>query len=336
MPALSDAVQVGKRESLADLIANVEAQATPYTSMIDKRKRPKQKLHSWQLKGYPTTGHKGVVDGKDATEFQSNNRQPIQALAQKTWYNPAVSDFAEENEVAGVDKGEMAEQVADALVTVKRQMEKRCLSASDCLLDNGVDQGNETRGIFSWLSTTAQTLYPVPEAFRPPTTSVHSGTLASVTESVVLGLHRSAFKKRKGPFKTDWFLGIDLKAEFTKFSKYVDTVANKTAVRTFRQDAETKALINVIDRLVMDTGEADLHVSSFLYTDRVTGEDSDYTHRSGVGIDMSMVGLAYIRLPRVKPLPYAGGGHKAIVDAIFLHMVDNPLGQMKIESSADS
>lgn len=335
MPGITDAVQVGKRESLADLIANIEAQATPYSSMCDKRKRPKQKIHTWGVKGYPTTGHAGVLDNKDADSFQSNNREQIQAVAQKTWFNPAVSDFAEENEVAGVEKGEMAEQVADALVTVKRQIEKRLLSAEDCRLDNGVTQGNETRGGFSYVSNAAQALYPVPENFRTPAASIHSGALSTVTENVVLALHRNSYKQRKGPHKIDWMLGVDLKAEFTKFSKYVDNVANKTPVRQFNQSAESKALINVIDRLVMDTGEADLHLSSFLYTDRVTGADSDYTHRSGLGVDMNMCGLAYIRLPRVKPLPYAGGGEKAIVDAIYLHMIDNPLGMMKIESNAD-
>ena len=41
-----------------------------------------------------------------------------------------------------------------------------------------------------------------------------------------------------------------------------------------------------------------------------------------------MCGLAYTRLPRVKRMEYQGGGHKAIVDAIFMLMVDNPLTMM--------
>lgn len=333
MPALTEANQTGKREALADLIANIQSSATPYTSMLNKRKRPNQKLQTWQVKTYPETGHAGVRDNVDATEFQNNGREPIQALAQKTWYNPAVSDFAEETEVAGISKGEMAEQVADALVTVKRQIEKRCLSAEDNRLDNGTTQGNETRGIFSWVSSDAQALYAVPEAFRTPAASIFSGPLSTFTERVFKGLCKSSYKQRKGPFKMDAFLGIDLKEAFTEFSKYTDDVVNKVPTRTFQNDPAKRALIEVIDKLVMDTGEVDLHLTSFCKTDRLTGADSANTHTSGVVLDMDMVGLAYIRMPRVFPLQYQGGGKKAIVDAIFLHMQDNPLGQIAINAT---
>src|SRR5262249_15458182 len=149
------------------------------------------------------------------------------------WRKPGVSDFADEAEIVALDKGEMAEQIADALVTVKRQIEKRCLSAYDTANDDGVKQGNETRGIFSWINNTAQTLYPVPDGFRTPTAQIYSGTLANFKESDYLALCASSFKQRHGAFKMAAFLGIDLKSAFTNFSKYVDTVANKTPVRQF-------------------------------------------------------------------------------------------------------
>lgn len=329
-----EASQVGKRQSLANLIANIEADATPYTSMLDKREKPKQSVHQWQVESYPVTGHVGVIDGKDATEFNGQPRALVQCYEQKTWYNPKVSDFAEEAEVAGVSKGEMAKQVVSAMVTVKRQIEKRCLGNDDTLADDGVTHGFETRGIGKWLDNTAQTLFPVPDGYRTPAASNYAGTLANFTEAVFLAQTQSSYTQRKGPFKMDAFLGILLKSKFTEFSKYSDDVASKTAVRDFRQDAKDKTLISVIDKLVLDTGVVDLHPVSFLYTDRVTGIDSAYTTRSGVVMDMDKAGLAYTRMPRVIPLPYLGGGYKKIVDAIFLHMVDNPLGGMKIECSS--
>lgn len=331
MPVAFEAQQVGKRQSLANVIANIEVDATPYTSMVAKRERPKQVLHNWQVKSYLVTGHRGVVDGKDATDFQSNPRKGMQCNGQKTWFKPGVSDFADEAEVAGVAKGEMAEQIADAIVTVKRQIEKRSLSGEDTKDDDGVKQGNETRGAFSWISNTAQALYPVPDGFRTPAAQVYSSSLATFDEEDFLAMARSSFKQRKGPFKMHAFLGIDLKAAFTNFSKYTDTVANKTSVRDFRQDAKDKTLIHCVDKLVMDTGEVDLMPNAYLYTDADTGQDTAYTHSSGVVVDMEMCGLAYTRLPRVVKLPYAGGGQKAIVDAIFLNMMDNVLGMMAMK-----
>ena len=334
MPMAFEADLVGKRESWADVIACIESDATPYSSMVQKRKEPAQVLHSWQVKKYPTTGHRGVVDGQDATSFDSNARALMQCNAQKTWYKPGVSDFADEAEIVALNKGEMAEQIADALVTVKRQIEKRCLSAEDTKDDNGTTQGNETRGVFSYVNASAQTLYPVPAAFRTPSAQIVSGAMSGATEAAFATMCQSSFKQRKGPFKMTGFLGIELKAAFTNFTKYVATVGSFTATRTFNQEAGSKALISVLDKMVMDTGEVDLLASAFLYTDADTGEDSAYTHKSGVFLDMNMCALAYSRLPRVVKLPYQGGGQKAIVDAIFLHMLDNVQGAMAFKCNS--
>jgi len=318
--------QVGKRESFADLIAVAESEKTPYTSMLAKRKRPDQMDHSWQMKGYRVAGHNGVPDGVDATSFSYTPRKRTHCYAQKIWDPVAVSDLAEEATVAGVKKGEMSAQIADAFVTAGQIIERRCLSANDTLEENAPTQAYETRGAFSWLSPTAQTTFPVPSEFRPGSDQLYSSTLAAFGEDALMALGRAAAQKRKGPSTLKGFVGIDLKAHVSNFTRYDDTVSSFTNVRRFNQSADDKAVVNVIDRLVCDTGTIELHPSFFLYTLAADGSDTAYTHSSGVFVDMSMVGLAYSRLPRVFKLPYQGGGHKAVVDAIFLHMVDNPVG----------
>lgn len=321
--------QVGKRQSWANIIANIQTEATPYTSMCQKRERPKQVLHSWQVKKYAVTGHAGVVDGQDANSFDSNPRYLIQMNGQKTWRKPGVSDFADEAEIVGLSKGEMAEQIADALVAVKWQIEKRCLSTNDTQNDNGTTLGNETRGAFCYLGLTTQSLYPVPAGFTTPAAQQYTGTVANFTEDgSFLPMCRNSFIQRKGPFAMHAFLGINLKAKFTGFTKYTDNVANTTPVGRFNQDADSKMVVRTIDKLVLDTGEVHLHPSAFLATNAVDGTDSAYTHNSGIIVDMDMCGLAYTRMPRVVKLPYLGGGQKAVVDAIFLHMMDNVLGMI--------
>lgn len=331
--------QVGKREMLADLIANIESDSCPFSSMAAKRKKPGNVEQSWQLKRYRRKGHRGVRDGVDAQNFTSNGRDRCTAIGQKTWDPRAVSDFAEETTVAGLRSGELAEQTADAFVTVKQTIERRGLSYEDQKRESEdvADSANETRGMFSWLDTAAQALHPVPEAFRPNASQLYTGTLAALSEDVFQGLARAAWKRRLGnSVKMHGFFGIDLKAKISNFTRYDDTVANKTAVRTFNQDAESKALINVIDRLVFDTGEIMLHASAHIMTDAATGEDTAFTHRSGFVTDMDKVGLAYMRLPRAFPIEYKGGGHKVVVDAIFCWMHDNPAGSFSFRSNADS
>jgi len=333
MPALFEKNQVGKRESLADLIACAEATTTPFSSMLKKRPKVDNMLHTWQVKKLKKSGHKGVMDGKDAENFTSNGRKMLEMYAQKVWDLPAVSDLAEESDVAGI-KSEMKEQIQDAIIAVKTGIEQRCLSDEECQADDGVSKAYETRGMGKWIMNTAQAVKPVDEAFRTPAASIYSGAVASLTETAFKALCASMYKQRMKPTKLHGFVGIDLKSQISGYGSYQDDVGSATAVRTFNQDASKKALITVIDRLVLDTGEIDLHLTANIMANATTGEASAYTHKSGFFVDMDYVGMAYQRLPRVVKLEYKGGGYRAIVDAIFLFMCDNPLMHMAVKSNS--
>lgn len=324
---------VGKRQSLADIIANIQTTTTPFTSMLGKRTKPVNQPHSWQAEVYPDVDSKGVPDGKDVDKFDSTPRLLLQMYAQKFWRNPAVSDFADEAEVAGVQGGEMARQKAIAMTLLKRKMEQQFLSAQDCAVNSGTD-GYETRGMFSYISNAAQATFPVPVDVRTPAAQIYANTLANFKESTFAAMCASSYIQRKGPLTMDAFLGIYLKQKFTEFTSYQETKANFTPVRQFQRDGNTKTLTNVIDQLITDTGVVRLHPSSYLRKDTTTGKDTAYTHNSGIVVDMDMCGLAYTRLPRIVPQEYKGGGPRAICDAIALNMVDNPLGMMAMNINA--
>lgn len=335
MAGMFETDQVGKIPDLADIVSNVESEECPFTSMIPKLNKPLQAMQTWQLEQYPTDGHAGVMDGADADEFQSTPRSEAQGRSQKVWNNPAVSDFAGEAKIAGLSKGEMANQIAKSLVRTKKIIERRCLSNEECSIDNGVDVPNETRGIFRWLQAAAQSVYPVPEAFRVPSACIISGALAAtVTEAAFKTASRAAFKQRKGKRNTHGFVGIDLKAVFSDWAVYTATVSNFEAVRQFNADMANKTIQMSIDILDMDTGKVTLHPTSYLYTNEADGSDSAHTHRSGVFVDMDMLGLGYTRWPSVKRLENKGGGERAIVDAIFAMICRNPLGSIVVTSSA--
>lgn len=322
--------QTGRREALADMIANAEAEATPCTSMMAKRKKPGNVLSDWQIKGYRRAGHRGVRDGVDATKFNYNSRERIHAVAQKVWDPRGVSDFAQESDVAGIKTTEIADQTIDATITVKQILERRVLSFEECAVqnENNPDAANETRGAFRWFDKDAQSLYPVPEKFRPNTDQLYTGTLANFKEDTLKGLARAAWKRRLGNMVTlDGFVGIDLKARISDFTCRDDAASGSSVpIRQFNQDAESKALINIIDVLKLDTGVIRLHANAHIMTDADTGEFTDSTHKSGVFLDMEMAGIAYTRMPRAFKLPYQGGGEKVVVDAIITLQIDNPVG----------
>jgi hypothetical protein len=322
---------IGKPEYWVDVVSNVESDACPLTSMMNKGSRPIEVIANWQVQGYKRRGHRGVRDGTPASKFDYNPRARLKGVSQKTWDPRGTSDFAEEVDVKGkgLSKGEMAAQIADALVTVKQTIERRAGSNEESAVQDADDPtgANETRGLFKWLSPTEQSHEPVPVKYRPDAAQLYSSTLAAFDEDALKALAVAAWKKRLGNgVRLKGFVGIDLKGVISDFSRYDDTVANHTNVRTFNQDAAEKALIAIIDRLVLDTGVIDLIPTAHLMTDKDTGEDSAYTHKSGLFLDMEKLSLDYMRLPRVYKLPYDGGGYKAVADAIFMFRFDNPAG----------
>lgn len=320
---------VGKRQSLANMIANVETTSCPYTSMLQKRSKPVNQPHTWQAEVYPDADHEPVEDGKDVDSFDTVPRYALTCYSQKFWRNPAVSDFADEAEIAGAEGGsEMARQKAIAMIILKRKMEARFLSNADTYVDG---KKYSTRGIFSWISNSAQTNNAVPSVVRTPAAQIYSSTLALFTESSFATMCASSYIQRKGPSTMDAFLGIYLKQKFTDFTSYQPTVASFTAVRQFTRPGESNKFINTIDFLKTDTGEYRLHPSSFLRTTAATGAAVAGTHLSGVVVDLNMAGLLYTRLPRLKEMENKGGGPRAMCDAIALHQVDNPQAMMKME-----
>jgi hypothetical protein len=330
MAQLLERDQIGKRQQLADLITNIEAEDTPVTSMARKESKPKQNLIEFQAERYDDTGHDGVVDGKDVDTFHHQQREMLQARGQKVWHNPSVSDFAQETTVAGLAGGEMNRQKAIALVQVKRKQERRVLALADSQPDNGLNP-YETRGLPEWIKATAQTDLPVPVSVRTPAASIYSSTLADFTEEAMLDILESQYNVRKSRVSLDGIVGSKLKRAITGFSMYADEVTDKVPVSHFNQDAKSKAMIRIIDRMDTDFGTVRLHLSSYLYTDKATGAMTANSTRSGLFLDMRHIAMAYTRMPRIKDLEDRGGGPRAIVDAIFALLCYAPHGQAKAE-----
>lgn len=333
MAAAFERDQIGKRQELADIIANIEVEGTVVTSMAKKESAPNQILQEYQAEVYPDTGFEGVLDGKDADDFNAVPRYPLKARSMKVWQNPKVTDFAEKSVIAGVSgRGEMKRQKAIALVLCKRKMERAVLSDMAAQEDNGT-VANQTQGLSIWLDPTATTLYPIDNAVRTPADSKYSGTLAALTEESLVNILASSYNARKTKADLDLVCGSALKRKLSRYSYYTDDSSSQTVVRRMNNQNDGK-LIEVIDHLETDFGTINMHLSSFLYTDKTTGAISAKTTRSGYLLDTDMLAICYTRLPRIMDLPDLGGGPRAIVDAMFSLKYYNPKGSGKLEISS--
>lgn len=320
--------QVGVPESWAGVIANIDVGACPLTSMIKKGTKPANVLDNWQAKKYKAPSHKPVVDGSDVEKYENvQERKRLQGRVQKIWRNPKTSDFADHvNQVDGLSGNEHDDQIATALVLVKRGIECRLLCNEDSAEDDGSAAGSATRGLFKWIDSAAQGDLPVPEQFRTPAANIYSGTLANFdVETSFRSIHKSIAKQRKGPGTIHGFVGIDLQSKFIDSTIWTPNKTSYTAVRSYDRNADAKTLTYVAEVVQTEGGTMVLHPSFFLYTDE-DGEETAFTHKSGLFLDMDMLELAYNRMPRVLPQENQGGGERAIVDAIFSLRCLNPLG----------
>lgn len=328
-----------KRQELSDKITNVESHKTPIYSMLKKDTRPAQKECHDQVEGLADQALTGARDGVAVTssDYEHEARGTIKSMCQEFRNVPGISQWTNITEYGGTSRREMAHQVAIAAVKQKRNIERRIGCNTESSEDDGSSVANEMRGAPVWLQASAQSHLPVPAGYRPDANHAYSGTLGDFTEETLEGLWQAAFKDREGgEFDLDFVCGITLKQKFNNFGRYdVLDGANEVPVRTINQEAKDRAIIKVVDRLVMDGGTLRLHVSTNLYRNESTGAETDYTHTSGIAFDFSMWCIRWLSMPEVVKLTNDGDGEQRLLRQFATVYPKNPLGQFKVEIDAN-
>jgi hypothetical protein len=328
--------QVGAREDLADLIAIADQKATPLVSAARKSTAPTNILFSWLVDGLNTPDLSGVLSNEDATTFAdpATQRARLYGRVQKKWRLPKVDDLAENvSDVAGIGtKREMARAIKKSIQELSRDLEATFCSDQDSVAQAGAT-AMKTRGLGSWINNSAQadSATTVPTAYRTPSGSISTATIANTTDSVIQALMQSIYEQT-GKAKTFTLLcGPTLKRTFTGFTQVQFGTTNSAAVvRTFNSDLSENKLEYKVDVFSGDFGELLLVPSLFLRKD----VSDAAALRSGFILDMDGIHLRYNRRPAYKPLPDLGGGPRGIVDTIAALQVDNPLSHGAIKTAA--
>lgn len=336
MAELLPSNQVGAREDLADLIAIADQKATPLVSAARKSTAPTNPLFSWLVDGYAAVDRSGVLSNEDATTFSNpaEQRARLYGRIQKLWRKPKVSDIAESvSDTAGIGiKREMANAVTRSLKEIARDLEAVFCSDQDSTEESGATPF-KTRGLGSWISSSAQSDSgtAVPAAYRTPSTSISTATIADTTESVIQGLLQSVYEQT-GKSKTFTLLcGPTLKRRFTEMTQVQFGTTNTAAVvRTYNADLSDNKISYKVDVFSGDFGEIMLVPSLYIRTD----VSSAASLRSGFLVDMDGVHIRYNRRPRYTPLPDLGGGPRGVIDTIAALQVDNPLTHGKIATAS--
>lgn len=338
--------KIGQREALADLISQVDAKETPFTSMVKKAAKPGNTFFQWQVESLPAPRLGGVLDGSDVdpngAEVQNftkdgatQYRHQIGTYIQKFRRVVRVSDLAEDlNTVAGV-KSPLAREVARAVQLIKRDMEITFCSDQKHQEDNGTVP-YLTRGLDMWLKsatgspaahpdTNAGTgVYTVPTQFCVPSASRATGSVNDLTEAKIQNVMTSIYEQTGQTRQFDAIVGTALKRAFTNLvfnTPAADADTTRAAVRTLNREAKEATYISNIDVFKGDFGGLRLHPSTWLkWNNGAPNQNIGYV------IPFDMLDVRYGgNVAGVYELTNNGGGEGRRIEAIAALCVYNPL-----------
>ena len=162
--------QSGGREDLSDLISNVDARSTVFTSLAKKGKKPGNAVMSWQMDKHDEPNSTAYVDGIDVSMTQALDASfaSTNTGAVPTFENPGatralaqnyiqlfrrtfrISNLANEIQVVAGVKSELANGIAKKLISLKRDMEYVFLSDQDAATEAS-PVGYKTKALGSFL-----------------------------------------------------------------------------------------------------------------------------------------------------------------------------------------
>jgi hypothetical protein len=164
--------QSGGREDLSDLISNVDARSTVFTSLAKKGKKPGNAVMGWQMDKHDDPNTTAYVDGVDVSMTQANDaaystntgavpifenpgatRKLAQNYIQMFRRTFRISNLANELQVVAGVKSELANGIAKKLISLKRDMEYTFLSDQDADAEAS-PVGYKTKALGSFLRRT--------------------------------------------------------------------------------------------------------------------------------------------------------------------------------------
>ncbi len=316
-----------KIQEVGDTIFVAESTKTPFSRLLKRGKKPVQELCQWPVQKYPDRAFTGTLDGADVSSYTHTSREYMEAycmiLRTAGWQ---VTQLAGLTRTAGV-KDEKAKQKADDALILAQMIEKQLLSSVDTQAESGSDP-YQSRGVFSWLNSSAQSNKPVPANYRPDSACHYTSAVASYTPENMATQLAAMADAKKGPVTLTMFAGLTLKSTMSTWPQrqFGDDNVAKSLVN-FTIDAEKKKFMQIVDLFQFDAGTVDVVPSWYLLATEATGAASAYSAKSGAMLDLSMWELCFLQAPQSKENPDLGGGPRGYHDAVYILKCLNPLGQ---------
>jgi len=323
---------VGNQQDWANFITNVEAEALPFLDWIPSGDKPVNVLYDYQAEAYRDPQQNAQPDGKPVTGFQSagDSRGHLKALIHYFTKAAAVTKLHQDvSNVAGLDN-ELAREINKATYELQTDMEAAFLNDNDHV-EGASDKGYQTRGVGSWISSTAQALYPVPTSFLTPAASAITTATGSITENDIISVLESVGGVLKKPAPITAFCAPKAKRAFNQMPLFTPSSTlvggsptGATGVVHMRQGVAE--VTRVVERYNSDYGPVELRISWRNVFFNANATSKNYTtyflHRD-------MWQLRWNNKPQWIRKPYVGGSYEAFCEAIPMLVCKNPKGEAK-------
>lgn len=322
-------------QDMGTIVFHARSTDVPFMALLSrggkgKAKKPRNRLVEWPVKLLQERGFGPTREGVDKTTFDHTTRDKLRAYGMKLespgWL---VTDWAELLETAGVPD-EVADQRADDLILHAEMQEKQVLSTVDTR-DEAQNVASRSRGAFSWVSPTAQTVLPVPDSYRPAAACQYTSAVASFAPSSLRGMIKAGAGQLRRRVDYMGFVGADLQEVMSGWTErqYGDTNIAKSGY-VVNMNATDKKFVQILNVFEFDQGIVTTAHSYNLACDEATGAASDYSAKSGLFLDMKLWDIRWYKRPTAMAIEDQGGGPRGFHRSYYVLECSMPRGQLSV------
>lgn len=323
---------IGNQEDWANFVTNVEEESAPFMNWLPTDDKPTNVLYDYQAEKYRDPVENAHIDGRPVTGFQSagDSRGRLKALVQYFTKAASVTKLNQDlANVAGVPD-ELAHEIDKATFELTTDMEAAFLEDDDHV-EGSEAKAYKTRGAGSWVSSSAQSLYPVPEAFRPPTASVITTATGSITENAIIDVLESIGTITKASKPVTAFCGPKAKRIFNNMPLFTPasvlvggSPTGATGVVHNQNGVSTAG--RVVERYLTDYGPVELKIS---WRNVLLGGNAIEKAYTTLFLHRDMWALRWAEKPKWMRKEYQGGAYEAFCEALAMLVCKNPRGEGK-------
>jgi hypothetical protein len=316
-------------------VLNAVNEEAPFLYLLSHGPAIANKLAQWPVQLPKRRGDPTGAEGADKTDkFEKRVPEVLSCYAQRVesdgWM---ITDLAElTNTAVGTGKTEAARQQAmdgkAGLLAVQDMLLGNQDTAESSTADDSMDR---TRGVFSWLDSSAQGVLPVPAGVRPGTDQNYTGTLAAFLESTFEAALRAAGEQVDRDVDLVGYVGSDLAAHMAGWNQVVPvTASTEASTRMVTSKQDEKRIVKKVQFFDYHGATVKTIMQRRMLCDLDNaGAKTAYTTRSGVFVDMKNWVLEWLDPWHHVPLLDQGGGPRGFHKGWVRLVCKCPLGQVR-------